>query len=64
MLSHLKFLFLSTGNSCRSQIAEAWARKIYPELEAQVRDEICEYVASLRELTAARDGNTLLRSPA
>lgn len=37
----IKILFLCTGNSCRSQMAEGWARHLWPE-------EIEAYSAGLR----------------
>ena len=38
-MSCSRLLFLCTGNSCRSQVAEGWARRL--------RGEIGEYVAGL-----------------
>ncbi len=32
-MSKTKILFLCNGNSCRSKIAEAWTREMYPEFE-------------------------------
>ena len=32
-MNKTKILFLCNGNSCRSKIAEAWTREMYPEFE-------------------------------
>ena len=33
-MNKTKILFLCNGNSCRSKIAEAWTRELFPEIEA------------------------------
>lgn len=32
-MNKTKILFLCNGNSCRSKIAEAWTRELFPEIE-------------------------------
>jgi len=62
MLSDMKVLFLRTGNSCRSQMAEGWARHQLAEGAAteeealshdrRVRDEIRAFVETLSDALA------------
>ncbi len=58
-----RILFLCTGNSCGSQMAEGWARARQAaspeealEVDRRVRDEIRDFVRQLPELVNQRGG--------